>query len=160
MNKMAIKEILNFDNDILHTKCERVLEINEEIKTLVQDLKDTLYDGTGVGLAAPQIGVLKRVILIDLREGDGPIVLINPKIVSQSGKENGAEGCLSYPGYVGEVIRPKRVTVMGKTPQGKKVTYKASGFLARAFCHEIDHLDGIVYTDRTKVVYREEEGES
>jgi peptide deformylase len=160
MNKMAIKEVLNFDSDILHTKCERVLEINEEIKSLIKDLKDTLYDGTGVGLAAPQIGVLKRVILVDLREGEGPIVLINPKIISQAGKVNDVEGCLSYPGYVGEVVRPKRVTVIGKNPHGKKVTYKAEGFLARAFCHEIDHLDGIVYTDRTKVVYREEEEES
>lgn len=154
---MAISEILNIDNKALHTKCERVEEINEEILNLIQDLKDTLYDGTGVGLAAPQIGVLKRVILIDLREGDDPIILINPKVVAQSGKENDIEGCLSYPGYVGEVVRPKRVTVIGKNINGEKVTYKAVDFLARAFCHEIDHLDGVVYTDRTNAIYKDEE---
>lgn len=156
---MAIRNILTFDSKILHTECERINGIDEEILNIIKDLKDTLYHGTGIGLAAPQIGVLKRVVLIDLRQDDEPIIIINPKIIAQSGKEKDCEGCLSYPGYVGIVERPKKVTVIGKNASGEKVIYKASGLLARAFCHELDHLDGIVYTDRTKEVYVEKDEE-
>jgi peptide deformylase len=154
---MAIKNILTFDSKILHTECDRIKTVDEEVLKIIEDLKDTLYAGTGVGLAAPQIGILKRVVIIDIRQGDEPIIIINPKIIAQSGKEKDCEGCLSYPGYVGIVERPKKVTVIGKNVSGEKVTYKASGFLARAFCHEIDHLNGIVYTDRTKEIYAEKE---
>jgi len=153
---MTIRDILTFDDNVLHTKCEKVTTIDYDVLSIIQDLKDTLYAGTGIGLAAPQIGILKRVILIDLRQGDEPVIIINPKIISQSGKEKDCEGCLSYPGYYGVVERPKKVTVIGKNINGKKVIYKASGLLARALCHEIDHLDGIVYTDRTKEVYVED----
>ncbi|SHH55738.1 peptide deformylase [Clostridium collagenovorans DSM 3089] len=154
---MAIKEILTFDQAVLHKKAERIDEINGEILDIIQDMKDTLYAGTGVGLAAPQIGILKKLVIINPRDGSEEIILINPKIVAQSGKVKDMEGCLSYPGYLGEVVRPKNITVIAKDINGKKVTYKPSGFLARIFCHEIDHLEGVVYTDRTKTMFREKD---
>lgn len=156
---MAIKDILRFGDKTLTRVSRRVEKIDEELLNLVQDLKDTLYNTDGVGLAAPQIGVLKKVILIDLRDGSEPIILINPKITKKIGKVEDIEGCLSYPGYEGEVVRPRRVIVVGITLEGNEVEYTADGFLARAFCHEIDHLDGVIYTDRCKKVYKIEEAE-
>lgn len=154
---MAVKEIVQYGNKALKTVCKKVDKIDDEILELIQDLKDSLYSTTGIGLAAPQIGVLKRVILIDLREGDEPIILINPKIVAKYGKEVSVEGCLSYIGYEGEVIRPKKVTVQGLNVKGEMVEYTAEDLLGKAFCHEIDHLDGIMYVDRAKKVYKLEE---
>jgi peptide deformylase len=154
---MAVKEILKFGDKALERVSKRVEIIDESINKLVEDLKDTLYSTTGIGLAAPQIGVLKRVILIDLRNGEEPIILVNPKIVAKVGKEEEIEGCLSYPGYEGYVVRPKKVTVHGINVKGEAVEYLAEGLLAKAFCHEIDHLDGILYTDRAKKVHKIEE---
>lgn len=154
---MAVKEIVQYGNKALKTICKKVDKIDDEILSLVQDMKDSLYSTTGIGLAAPQIGVLKRVILIDLREGDAPIILINPKIVAKFGKEISVEGCLSYVGYEGEVVRPKKVTVQGMNIKGENVEYTAEGLLAVAFCHEIDHLDGIMYVDRAKKIYKLED---
>jgi peptide deformylase len=154
---MAVKEILKFGNQKLKRTSRKVESIDKEIITLIQDMKDTLYNTTGIGLAAPQIGILKRVILIDLKQGDGPIILINPTIVAKAGKEESIEGCLSYPGYEGKVARPKKITVQGINPKGNKVQYAAEGILAKAFCHEIDHLDGVLYIDRAKKVYKVEE---
>jgi peptide deformylase len=154
---MAVKEIVQYGNKVLKTICKKVDKIDEEILNLVQDMKDSLYSTTGIGLAAPQIGVLKRVILIDLREGDEPIILINPKIVAKYGKEMSVEGCLSYVGYEGDVVRPKKVTVQGINVKGESVEYIAEGLLAVAFCHEIDHLDGIMYVDRAKKIYKLED---
>ncbi|WP_072902463.1 peptide deformylase [Hathewaya proteolytica] len=154
---MTIRKILTFDEPQLHKKCEKVKTIDNHILEIIEDLKDTLYNSDGVGLAAPQIGELHRIVLIDMRDGSEPILILNPKIISQSGTVTGYEGCLSYPGYTGEVVRPKAVTVFGNDVNGKKVSYKATGMLARCFCHELDHLDGIVYTDRTKFVYRDDE---
>lgn len=156
---MAIREILQFGDKTLTRVSRRVETIDNEILNLVQDLKDTLYNTDGVGLAAPQIGVLKKVILIDLRDENGPIILINPKIIKKIGRTEDIEGCLSYPGYEGPVVRPRRVVVTGVALDGSEVEYTADGFLARAFCHEIDHLDGVVYTDRCKKVYKIEEVE-
>jgi peptide deformylase len=154
---MAVKEILKFGNPILKRTSRKVDSIDKDILALVQDMKDTLYSTTGIGLAAPQIGVLKRVILIDLRDGEEPIILANPAIVAKIGKEEEIEGCLSYPGYEGKVSRPKKVTVHGINLKGEKVEYTAEGLLAKAFCHEIDHLDGILYTDRAKKMYKLED---
>jgi peptide deformylase len=151
---MAVKEILKLGNPKLKRISKRVDNIDKEVKSLIQDMKDTLYSTTGIGLAAPQIGELKRVILIDLRDGEEPIVLANPAIVAKVGKEEDIEGCLSYPGYEGNVVRPKKVTVQGLNVKGEKVQYTAEGLLAKAFCHEIDHLDGVLYTDRAKKVYK------
>lgn len=154
---MAVREILQFGDKTLKRVSRRVEAIDEEILSLSQDLKDTLYCTNGIGLAAPQIGVLKRVILIDLRDDSKPIILVNPKIVKKIGKEEDIEGCLSYPGYEGDVVRPKKVVVVGTELDGQDVEYTASGLLAKAFCHEIDHLDGILYTDRANKMYKIEE---
>ena len=154
---MAVREILQFGDKTLKRVSRRVESIDDEILKLVKDLKDTLYSSDGIGLAAPQIGVLKRVILIDLRDDSKPIILINPKIVKKIGKEEDIEGCLSYPGYEGDVVRPRKVIVVGTELNGKEVEYTATGLLAKAFCHEIDHLDGILYTDRASKMYKIEE---
>ncbi|HCW04642.1 MAG TPA: peptide deformylase [Clostridium sp.] len=151
---MAIRKILQYGDKILKTPCERVEKIDKDIKELIKDMKDTLYNCDGIGLAAPQIGVLKRVILIDLRNDSQPIILINPEIVEAEGKELSIEGCLSYEGFEGEVVRPKKVKVKGITPNNKEVVYTAEGLFAKAFCHEIDHLDGIMYVDKAKKIYK------
>lgn len=153
---MAIREIVKKGHPALKAKSEEVKEIDNEIKALIQDLKDTLYSTTGIGLAAPQIAVNKRVIMIDLRDGMEPIILINPVITKQRGKQESEEGCLSYPGYYGFLERPVEVEVEGLNEEGKKVKYRATELLCRAFCHEIDHLDGIMYTDRAYEIYKDE----
>lgn len=151
---MAVKEILQYGDKRLNTVCEKVKKVDGKILGLIDDMMDTLYEGNGIGLAAPQIGVLKRVVLIDLGEEEGePIIIINPEITAQSGQEKDYEGCLSYVGYEGEVVRPTNVTVEGINVKGKPVTYKASGLLARAFCHEIDHLDGVLYMSKAEEMY-------
>lgn len=154
---MAVREIVKVGNDVLRRKSRRITDINEEILEVIQDLKDTLYAGDGVGLAAPQIGVLKRVFIIDLRDGSDPLILLNPKIIKKIGKHEDIEGCLSYPGYQGTVVRPRRVVVSGMNEKGKLVQYEAEGFMARAICHETDHLDGILYMDKAEKMYRIEE---
>jgi peptide deformylase len=150
---MAVKEILQYGDSKLNAVCEPIKEINQQVFDIIKDLKDTLYDGTGIGLAAPQIGILKRVILIDLRVGGDPIILINPKIVETSGSECDYEGCLSYLGYEGEVVRPTSIVVEGINEKGEMMRYNAKGLLARAFCHEIDHLDGVLYMSKAETMY-------
>lgn len=155
---MAVREILKFGDKTLTKVSKKVTKIDEEILSLVQDLKDTLYASYGIGLAAPQIGILKRVIIIDLQDDTSEaIILVNPKIIKKIGKEEDIEGCLSYPGYEGSVVRPKKVIVTGQDISGQEVEYTATGLLAKAFCHEIDHLNGILYTDRATKMYRLEE---
>lgn len=151
---MAVKEILTADNQLLKRKSRRILDIDSEVLELIHDLKDTLYAGDGVGLAAPQIGVLKRAFIIDLRNGEEPLILLNPKIIKKIGQYEDREGCLSYPGYEGDVIRPKKVIVTGMNEKGNIVQYEASGLMARAICHETDHLDGILYMDIAKKMYK------
>lgn len=153
---MAVKEVLQYGNKILKRVSRRVEKIDDNILSIVKDLKDTLYDNSdGIGLSAPQIGILKRIIIIDLRdENSKPIILINPKIIKKIGREESTEGCLSYPGYEGIVIRPKRVIVAGTTIDSEKVEYTTDGLLGKAFCHEIDHLDGILYMDKAKKMYK------
>lgn len=151
---MAIREILQYGDKILKTPCEKVEKIDKDIKELIKDMKDTLYNCDGIGLAAPQIGVLKRVILIDLRDDSDAIILINPEIVETEGEELSIEGCLSYEGFEGEVLRPEKVKVRGLTPKNKLVEYTADGLLAKAFCHEIDHLDGIMYMDKARKMFK------
>ncbi|WP_251860590.1 peptide deformylase [Clostridium sp. Marseille-Q2269] len=154
---MAVKEILQVGNKTLKKVSKKVDSINDEIKDIIKDLKDTLYDGTGIGLAAPQIAYLKRIFIIDLRNGQEPIILINPSFLKRVGKEESEEGCLSYPGYEGIVIRPRRIIITGLNEKGEEVTYESTGLLKDAFCHEYDHLDGIVYIDKAKKVYKVEQ---
>ncbi|MCH3963886.1 MAG: peptide deformylase [Clostridium sp.] len=153
---MSVREVLKYGNKTLKRVSRRVEKIDDTILDTVEDLRDTLKeDAGGIGLSAPQIGVLKRIILIDLKEEDfTPIVLINPKIIKKIGHEESVEGCLSYPGYEGIVIRPKKVIVTGLNLDDKEVNYTADGLLAKAFCHEIDHLDGILYMEKAKKIYK------
>lgn len=157
---MAVREIVRKGHKALKSVSKPVKNIDNETLELIQDLKDTLYSTTGIGLAAPQIAVNKRVILIDLRDGMEPIILINPEIIKKTGKQESEEGCLSYPGYYGFLERPEKVVVKGLNENGEIVEYKAEGLLGRAFCHEIDHLDGVMFTDRAYELYEEEEEEA
>jgi peptide deformylase len=151
---MAVRKILIFGDKNLEKVSRKIEKIDDEIIALIADLRDTLNNAGGVGLAAPQIGVLKKVIFINLMDDSGEIVLINPRIIKKSGRDKDSEGCLSYPGYEGIVERPKRVTVRGMDANGNEVEVKAEELLARVFCHEIDHLEGILYTQRAKKIYK------
>lgn len=142
---MAIRIIREDGDEVLRKKSKEVLEINDKIKELVQDMIETMRDAGGIGLAAPQVGLLKRIIVI---ETDGMLLeLINPKIIKESGSQTGPEGCLSIPGFYGEVERPKKVVVEALNLDGEKVEIEGKDMLARVICHEIDHLDGILFKD-------------
>ena len=141
---MAIRTIVKVGDPVLTKKCRAVENIDDRIITLLDDMIDTLYDSGGVGLAATQVGILKRIAVIDI--GDGLIELINPEIVAEEGTQNDLEGCLSLPGKWGYVERPKKVTVRAMDRTGDMYEYEGEGLLARAFCHELEHLDGILFS--------------
>jgi peptide deformylase len=153
---MAIREIVKLGHPALKAKSEAVKIIDRETLALIKDLKDTFYNTDGVGLAAPQIGVNKRVVIIDLRDGMEPILLINPVIKRRLGHQESEEGCLSYPGYFGFLERPKAVIVKGLNEMGEEVKYKGVDLLSIVFCHEIDHLEGIMFCDKAYEIYEEE----
>lgn len=140
---MAIRKIRELGDEVLEKKCKDVTKMSLRTKMLIEDMLDTMYEANGVGLAAPQVGVLKRIVVIDI--GEGPILLINPEIVETSGEQTGEEGCLSVPGKCGIVTRPQYVKVKALNGQMEEVELEGEGLLARAFCHEIDHLEGKVY---------------
>ncbi len=140
---MALRKILTFGDEQLNKKCRTVEKIDDRILSLLDDMAETLYESGGVGLAAPQIGILKRICVIDI--GEGLIELINPEIIKTSGKINDVEGCLSLPGKWGYVERPEKVTVRATNRNGEIYEMTGEGLLARAFCHEIDHLDGVLF---------------
>lgn len=142
---MAIRNVRQVGEPILNKKCRQVEEMTPKIKELIQDMFDTMYDLMGVGLAAPQVGILKRIVVIDV--GGNPWVLINPVIVEKSGEQTGDEGCLSLPGKSGIVTRPNEVTVQALDENMEPFTLNGSELLARAICHECDHLDGLLYTE-------------
>lgn len=152
---MAKRLIVQVPDPILAKKCREVDKFDERLWTLLDDMNDTLFDANGAGLAAPQVAVLKRVALVDTE--DGFYELINPVIKSMKGEQTGLEGCLSVKGKYGTVTRANDVTVIAQDRYGKKHTYKVSGFTARAFQHEIDHLDGIVYTSKCSDLMDDEE---
>lgn len=152
---MALRIIRTDDDPVLRKKARVVEKFDTRIKVLVEDMIETMYDADGVGLAAPQIGILKRVLVIDIYDETGVKVLINPEIVSQYGSNTDVEGCLSVPGVNGLVERPESMVVKGFDENGVEILIEGKGLLARALCHEIDHLDGILFTD--KVVEGEEE---
>lgn len=143
---MAKRIIVKVPDPILTKKCREVDKFDERLWTLLDDMKDTVKAANGAGLAAPQVAVLKRVCVVDTE--DGYFELINPVVKSQSGMQTGPEGCLSVPKKYGIVSRPMKVTVVACDREGKEVKYRVKGFTARAFMHEIDHLDGIVYTSK------------
>lgn len=144
---MAVRNIIKLGDETLRKKCRKVDTINDRIKTLVTDMADTLHSTEdGIGLAAPQVGVLRRVVVIDM--GDGVKAYINPEIVSSQGSRKGVESCLSIPGRSATVIRPEKVTVKAMDVDGKEFTEEAQGLRAVCLCHEIDHLDGILFIDK------------
>ncbi|NFA61117.1 peptide deformylase [Clostridium sporogenes] len=143
---MAIRNIRKYGDDLLRKKSRKIEKIDDRILTLLEDMAETMYSADGVGLAAPQVGILKRVVVIDV--GEGLIKLINPEIIETEGNETDVEGCLSVPGEQGEVERPYKVKVKALNEKGEEIVLEGEGFLARAFCHEIDHLDGILFVDK------------
>ena len=145
---MALRQIRIQGDAVLEKKCREITEMTPRIKELIEDMLDTMYDACGVGLAGPQVGVLKRLCVIDV--GEGPIVLINTVILSTDGEQTGDEGCLSLPGKAGQVTRPNHVVVRALDENMQERELEGEGLLARAFCHEIDHLDGHMYTEKVE----------
>ena len=146
---MAIRNIRIMGDPMLEKVCKEVKEVTPRIKELIEDMLETMYDANGVGLAAPQVGVLKRIVVIDVT-GEDPIVLINPRILETSGEQTGGEGCLSLPGKSGTVTRPNYVKVKAYDREMKPFEIEGTELLARAFCHEIDHLDGHMYVEKVE----------
>ncbi len=142
---MALREIRLLGDEILTKPCKEVTKMTIRNKILINDMLDTMYKAQGVGLAAPQVGILKRIVVIDV--GDGPIVMVNPEILESSGEQTGNEGCLSLPGKAGTVTRPMYVKVKAFDANMKPVILEGEELLARAMCHEIDHLDGHMYVE-------------
>ncbi|MBO7531074.1 MAG: peptide deformylase [Lachnospiraceae bacterium] len=144
---MALRNIREFGDPVLNKVCIEVKEMTERNKQLIDDMFETMYDANGVGLAAPQVGVLKRIVVIDTT-GEDPIVLINPRIVEQDGEQTGYEGCLSLPGKTGIVTRPQHVKAVALDRDMNPIEIEGEGLLARAICHELEHLDGHLYTEK------------
>lgn len=143
---MALRKIREDGDEVLRKVSKEVTEINERTLTLIEDMIDTMYEADGVGLAAPQIGILKRIVVIDV--GEGPIVMMNPTVVEAKGEQEEIEGCLSVPGVSGKVKRPLEVKVTYTDEKGQGQTLVGRDLLAIACCHEIDHLDGVLYIDK------------
>ena len=146
---MAIRYIRIMGDPILEKVCKEVKEVTPRTQELIDDMLETMYDANGVGLAAPQVGILKRIVVIDVT-GEDPIVLINPRILETSGEQTGGEGCLSLPGKSGTVTRPNYVKVRAYDRNMKPFEMEGTELLARAFCHEIDHLDGHMYVEKVE----------
>lgn len=146
---MAIRIIRHDGDPVLRKRSKEVKEVNDRIRILADDMIDTMYESYGVGLAAPQVGILKRVIVVDVNtEESDPHIFINPVIIKEEGEQRGPEGCLSVPGVRGEVTRPFKITVEALDVNGEKFVTEAEDFFARAICHEIDHLNGILFIDK------------
>lgn len=157
---MALRTIRVQGDPVLEKECREVKEITPKITELIDDMLETMYDACGVGLAAPQVGVLRRIVVIDV--GEGPIIMINPEIIETSGEQTGDEGCLSVPGKAGTVVRPNYVKARFLGEDMEEYEIEGEELLARAICHELEHLDGHLYTERVigqlhDVVYEEEE---
>ena len=148
---MALRNIREMGDPVLEKKAKPIKEVTPRIRALAQDMLETMYDAVGVGLAAPQVGILKRIVVIDVtEEQEEPYTMLNPEIVEQDGEQTGYEGCLSVPGKVGEVTRPNRVVVRYQDLDMNEWEIEAEEFLARAICHELDHLDGHLYVEKVQ----------
>ena len=150
---MALRKVVDIGDPILHKKCRPIEKFDDKLSTLIDDMFETMYAANGVGLAGPQVGMLKRVVVIDV--GDGPMELVNPEIVMTQGEQRVSEGCLSVPGKYGVCSRPAKVQVKAQDRNGKWQVFTGEDLKARCFCHEIDHLDGILFT--SKVIGKLEE---
>ena len=144
---MAIRKIRENGDEILRKKSREVEVIDDKIRELLEDMLETMHKYNGVGLAAPQVGILRRVIVIDLYDGNEPLKLINPKIIKTKGQQEVEEGCLSFPNQYAKMIRPEEIVAEALSEKGEKIKIKAKGLLAQAICHEVDHLDGILFID-------------
>ena len=157
---MALRTIRLQGDPVLEKKCKEVTEITPKIEELIDDMLETMYEANGVGLAAPQVGVLKRLVVIDI--GEGPVIMINPEILETSGEQTGDEGCLSLPGKAGCVTRPNYVKARAFDENMEEYIIEGEELMARAICHELDHLDGHMYTEKVEgqihdVTYEEDE---
>lgn len=154
-----VRKIVKLGDETLRKISKPMQKFDLRLWLLLRDMADTMYNADGVGLAAPQVGILRRVVVIDV--GDGLLELVNPEIIETEGEQGGAEGCLSVPGRRGFVVRPNKVTVRARDRKGKEFTVTGEGLKARALCHEIDHLDGVMYVDKMdhEIFEDEEEGE-
>lgn len=157
---MALRTIRILGDPVLGKVCKEVKEVNDKITELIDDMLETMYEANGVGLAAPQVGILKRIVVMDV--GEGPIIMINPQILEASGEQTGDEGCLSYPGKAGQVTRPNYVKARFQNEDMEWCEIEGTELLARCICHELDHLDGHMYTEKVEgpihdVKYEEEE---
>ena len=156
---MAIRKIVELGDDKLRKHAKPVEKFDKRMKTLLDDMADTMYKADGVGLAAPQVGILRRAVVVDV--GEGLYKLINPVIVESDGEQEGPEGCLSVPGRSGVVIRPNHVVVEAFDETGNAIRVEGSAFFARALCHELDHLDGVIYVDKmVREIFPEETDEA
>ena len=153
---MAVREILTDKDPALHKKCHPVTQFDEKLWSLLDDMRDTLADANGAGLAAPQIGILRRVVVV-VDAADEMLELVNPELAAQEGEQDGLEGCLSVPGMWGYVKRPMRAVVKAQDRNGKWFEAEGEEIVARCFCHELEHLDGHVFTERTDKLYTAEE---
>lgn len=145
---MAIRIIRENGDEILRKKAKEVEKVDDKIREILDDMVETMHQFNGVGLAGPQIGLLKRLVVIDLYDDDGPIKLINPKMIKQEGEQEVEEGCLSFPNQFAKIIRPAKVTIEALNENGERIKIKAEGLLAQAISHELDHLDGILFVDK------------
>ena len=155
---MALRQIRIMGDKVLEKKCREVTEMTPRMKELIQDMLDTMYDAEGGGLAAPQVGVLRRIVVIDV--GEGPIVMVNPVILETQGTQTGSEGCLSLPGQAGNVTRPNYVKVRAFDENMEEYELEGTELLARAICHECDHLEGIMYVSKVEGNLYEVEAEA
>lgn len=145
---MAVRIIRENGDEILRKKAREVEVIDNKIRELLEDMVETMHQFNGVGLAAPQIGILKRLVVIDIYDDNGPIKLVNPRIIEQKGKQEVEEGCLSFPNQYAKLIRPAYVVVEAKNEKGETIRIEAEGLLAQALSHELDHLEGILFVDK------------
>lgn len=149
MVEMAIRNIREIGDSVLIKRSKEIKAMNKKLLVLIEDMLDTIYEANGVGLAAPQVGVLKRLVIIDVSgEGNDPLILMNPIIIETDGEQSGDEACLSVPGKVGTVTRPNYVKVKALNENMEEIIVEGTELLARALCHEIDHLDGVLYVER------------
>ena len=146
---MAVREVREMGDPILNKTCKEVKEVTERTLELIDDMFETMYETNGVGLAAPQVGILKRIVVIDTT-GEDPILMINPRIIETSGEQTGYEGCLSVPGKYGMVTRPNYVKAVAYNEKMEEFTIEGTKLMARAICHELEHLDGHLYTERVE----------
>lgn len=157
---MAILQIVTYPNKLLEKKCKKVADFDERLWSLLDDMYDTMVEADGVGLAAPQVGILEQIAVIDAGDENGKIELINPVLIEKRGNENGIEGCLSIPGIYGEVKRASFIKIKAQDRMGKAFILEASGFLARVIQHEMDHLNGVLFTTKAAELFDEDELET